>query len=74
VTVVAETFNFRNSSNLASATYDPEVENLTIEFQDGKSYTYFNVPVQKYRSLTLAPSPGGYFHRQIKGQHGYEQA
>lgn len=39
MSVVAETTNFPGSSNLASATYDPEVENLVIEFQSGLSYT-----------------------------------
>lgn len=73
MTVVAETFVFPGSSNLAQAEYDPSVENLDIEFQDGSVYTYFNVPNAKYRSLCLAPSPGSYFHRHIKGQHGYER-
>lgn len=61
------------SSNLASATYDPEVENLTIDFVTGASYTYFNVPQNVYRSLTLAGSAGEYFQRNIKGRYGYEQ-
>ncbi len=71
--MVAETFVFRGSSNLAEASYDPEVENLDITFQSGDRYTYFNVPAAVYRSLTLAPSAGQYFHRQIKGVYSYEQ-
>lgn len=73
MTVVAETFVFPRSSNLAQAAYDPSVENLEIEFSDGSSYTYYNVSAAKYRGLTMASSPGGYFHRHIKGQHGYER-
>lgn len=70
--MVAETFVFRGSSNLAEASYDPQVENLTIKFQDGSDYLYFNVEPSTYRSLTLAASPGQYFHRQIKGRYSYE--
>lgn len=72
MTVVAETFIFRGSSNLAEATYDPDVENLDITFQDGSEYVFYNVPVSKYKALTQAPSAGSYFHRHIEGQHGYE--
>lgn len=68
-----ETTNFPGSSHLASATYDPDVENLTIDFQDGGSYLYFNVPRWKYRGLQMASSAGKYFHDHIKGQHAYEK-
>lgn len=72
MTMVQETFVFRGSSNLQDATYDPDVENLTITFQDGNPYVYFNVPVSVYRGLTQASSAGQYFHRQIKGRYSYE--
>jgi len=67
-----ETTEFPGSSNLSKATYDPDIENLTIEFNDGSSYTYMNVPRATYRGLTLAGSAGGYFHRHIKGRYSYE--
>lgn len=73
MTVVAETFVCRGSSNLAEVSYDPDVENLDVTFLDGSTYTYFNVPPETYRGLTLAPSAGGFFARQIKGRFGYEQ-
>ncbi len=72
MSVVAETTQFPGSSNLASATYDPEVENLVIEFQSGSSYTFFNVPPSIYRGLQTAGSAGEYFARQIKGRFSYE--
>jgi hypothetical protein len=74
VTLVAETFIFRSSSNLSSASYDPDEQTLTIEFQSGGSYTYSNVPPETYRGLTLASSAGQYFHRQIKGRYSFEQS
>lgn len=73
MTTVVETVQFPGSSNLSSATYDPDVENLTVEFQSGDSYTYFNVPAAVYRGLTLAGSAGAYFHRQIRNRFAYEQ-
>lgn len=74
MTVVAETFVFRGSSNLATASYDPETKELEIEFQDGSEYTYSNVGPETYRGLTLASSAGQYFHRHIKGRYAYESA
>ena len=73
MTMVAETFIFRSSSNLSSASYDPDEQTLTIEFQSGDAYTYSDVPVETYRGLTLASSPGQYFHRQIKSRYNFEQ-
>lgn len=74
MTTVAETTNFPGSSNLASASYDPEVENLVIEFNSGLTYTYFNVPPSIYRGLQTAGSAGEYFARQIRGRFAYEQS
>lgn len=73
MTTVAETVQFPGSSNLASATYDPDVENLTVEFQDGRSYVYYNVPASVYRGLTLAGSAGAFFHRNVRQRYAYEE-
>lgn len=73
MTMVQETTEFPGSSNLSSATYDPDVENLTISFNSGDSYVYFNVPPAVYRSLTLAGSAGAYFNRNIKQRFAYER-
>jgi hypothetical protein len=73
MTVVAETFVFRGSSNLATAAYDPESRELTIEFQSGDEYKYTGVDSGTYRGLTLAGSAGQYFARNIKGRFPYDQ-
>ena len=73
MTTVAETTEFPGSSNLSSASYDPDTDTLTIEFQSGSSYQYLNVPPSIYRGLQSAPSAGSYFYRQIKGRFAYEQ-
>ena len=68
-TFVAETFVFRSSSNLSTASYDPETQELTLEFQSGDEYTYQNVPAEVYDRLIRAPSAGQFFHRQIKNRY-----
>ena len=73
MTTVTETFVFPNSSNLEEATYDPSVENLTIVFNDGAIYVYYNVPNAVYRGLCAAGSAGKYFHRSIKNRYAYDQ-
>lgn len=70
---MAETFVFRGSSNLSSASYDPDTQELTIEFTNGDEYSYSGVPPETYRSLTLASSAGQFFHRAIKNSYAYEQ-
>lgn len=73
MTVVAETTEFPGSSNLASASYDPEAENLDITFRSGETYTYFNVPVAIYRALQNASSPGKFFYANVRNRYSYEQ-
>lgn len=73
MTVVTETFVFRGSSMLDSATYDPELQQLTLTFStNGDTYQYNGVPESIYRGLTLAASPGSYFYRHIKNLYGYD--
>lgn len=74
MTVVSETMRFPGSSNLSEATYDPDVENLTVTFVSGETYTYFNIPASVYRGLQNAGSAGQYFARQIRGRYNYERA
>lgn len=74
MTVVAETFVPPASSHIAAITYDPDVENMDVEFTNGESYTYFNVPVAQYRNWCAAGGSGVYFHRHIKNRFAYERA
>jgi len=58
MTTVKETFTFPRSSNVESATYDPQDETLEIVFIGGRSYSYSGVPVQEYERLCRSPSAG----------------
>ena len=42
------------------------VGNLVIDFDDGVSHRYFNVPRSVYRGLLRAPSKGKYFNSHIR--------
>lgn len=60
------------SSNIASISFDPETDTLTVEFRSGEEYDYMNVPPQVYRAFAAAGSAGQYFIRNIKGRYGYD--
>lgn len=73
MTFVAETTEFPGSSNIASASFDPETDTLTVEFRSGDSYNYFNVPAAVYRAFQSAGSAGEFHARQIRNRFAYEQ-
>lgn len=58
---------FEKSTMLASATYDTETKEMTLEFNGGKSYVYEDVDVNTYNGLIGAKSAGGYFASIKKG-------
>ena len=58
------------SSCIADATYDPESEELVIEFKKRGTYKYFGVPLDEYVDLVTAASQGKYFNNYIR-EAGY---
>lgn len=59
------------SSLLASVRYRPLVSILELEFCDGATYQYFDVPAAIYTGLLAAESKGNYFNGQIRGLYQY---
>lgn len=59
-----------NSTSIVSADYAAEAQELTLQFQSGRSYTYYGVPAEVYDGLLMAGSPGAYFNTAIKNQYG----
>ena len=57
------------SSSLRSASYDPETKELDIGFQNGRTYTFQDVPPDVFQGLQDDPSPGSYFNQKIKGKY-----
>jgi hypothetical protein len=46
---------------------------LDLVFRDGAVYRYFAVPARIVEGLRTAPSPGAYFHRQIRNRFRYHR-
>lgn len=61
------------SSNINAVRYDHSSHVLTIKFNNGTLYEYYNVPVQKYNGLMSAGSKGSYHHRNIRGHYSYRR-
>jgi hypothetical protein len=64
-----ETFSF-NSDVLADGVYDEDSQGMTLNFQDGRSYTFAKLPAELWLGLKAAISPGRFFNDMIKGQFG----
>jgi hypothetical protein len=51
--------------------YDADTQTLTIEFRNGGTYEFFDVPQSTYHELMAAGSHGEYFARNIRGKYRY---
>ena len=59
------------SSNVAGVGYDGVNEVLTVEFNNGSRYNYYDVPSHIFDGMKTAPSKGSYLHANIKGCFRY---
>jgi lysyl-tRNA synthetase class 2 len=57
------------STALSGASYDPDTEQLEVTFASGGTYTFERVPQAVFEELRDSPSPGQFYHQQIKGQY-----
>ena len=62
-----------NSSNLKSASFNTESEDLTVVFNNGSIYEYEKVPWTKFTKFRLAESQGKYFNENIAKTHKYKK-
>lgn len=56
---------FLDSSLISSISYDKF--QLLINFKNGTSYIYYNVPYNVYEDLANAKSAGKFYNQKIKG-------
>jgi len=56
------------SSLIREVVYDPFMNVMTVHFKNGGTYDYLEVPEETYQSLLEAPSPGKFFHTDIKNK------
>ena len=61
------------SSNVESVGYDEDSATLEIEFKNGATYQYFDVPENVFTELRDADSVGGYLAARIKGAYRYSK-
>ena len=59
------------SSNIARYKYDSKTHVLTVEFKNGGTYNYYDVPQQVCDQMTAAPSKGRFLVQNIKGAYRY---
>lgn len=55
------------SSNIEAIGYDVGSETLSVEFKNGSTYQYFDVPERVFEELRDAGSVGAYLSSNIKG-------
>jgi hypothetical protein len=65
---MVEEFTFPMSSRLVKGRYDDESQLLTLTFVGGAVYSGI-VPADVVSGLRGAPSPGGYYGRQIEKRY-----
>lgn len=61
-----------NSSNIASAEFDDETGEMSVTFRSGQTYSA-RVPKATYEALVASPSPGSFYHRNLKTQFSWSQ-
>lgn len=62
-----------DSECVASLSYDPEREQMTVEFQERGSYVYFDVDPWVFSEFNNAGSRGVYFNTYIRDRFEYER-
>ena len=61
-----------DSSLFAAMTYSDHAS-LDLVFRNGTVYRYFAVPARIVEGLRTAPSPGAYFHSQVRNRFRYHR-
>ena len=63
-----------DSSNLARYKYDDKARVLTVEFKNGGSYNYYDVPQGVFEQMKSASSKGQFLAQNIKNTYRYARA
>lgn len=59
------------SSLISAVGHEERTGLLKVQFHQGGSYMYGNVPVEKYHEMLKADSMGKFFHQHIKKNKGH---
>lgn len=60
-----------DSSNIARYRYGEKAHVLTVEFKNGGTYNYYDVPQMVYEQMNAASSKGQFLAQNIKGAYRY---
>lgn len=60
-----------DSSNIARYLYNPKEHVLTVEFRNGGTYDYYDVPQAVFDHMKAAPSKGQFLAQNVKGRYRY---
>lgn len=63
----------RGSNQVRAFGYEPKTQTFDVQFHDGRTYRYSNVPRNVFDGFLRAPSKGGYINAQIKGKYAFER-
>lgn len=63
-----------NSTNVKAVAYDEKSGTLSVEFNGGNIYEYFDVDEQTFEDLLSASSKGSFFNTRIKNHFRYERS
>ena len=55
-----------SSTNISSVQYNESDESMVLEFKNGSSYKYKDVPLMVYKAFLTSSSKGQFFHSDIK--------
>jgi hypothetical protein len=61
------------SSNLSSAKFNTETEDLIVSFNNGAIYEYNKVPWEKFTKFRVAESQGKFFNENIAKKYTYKK-
>lgn len=61
------------STNLKSAVYDTGSKVLTVTFNNGHIYEYYEFPWEKFAKLRMSESQGKYFNSDINGKYKFKK-
>lgn len=59
------------SSNISRIGYDEDSQVLYVEFKNGSTYQYFDVPETVFEQMKAAPSKGSFVAQVLKGTYRY---
>jgi hypothetical protein len=62
-----------DSSSVRSVGYDARQRELELEYQGGRVYRYFDVPVEVYRGLLRADSIGSFVNDVVKPRYRFDR-